>query len=67
MKRNKELMMSKACRLFGKTKIGMGSSVYRNCDYKNVCRLKGSCVVSKSMRIDEMNRRFSQRTRRMAY
>ena len=65
MKRNKELIISKVCRSFGKTKIGMGSSVYFNCDYKNVCRLKGYCVVSKSMRTDEMNRRFSQRSRRM--
>lgn len=67
MKKNRELMVSKVCRSFGKTKIGTGSSVYCNCDYKNVCRLKGYCVVSRSMRTDEMNKRFSKRARRMIY
>ncbi len=63
MKR-KDRMVSKACASFGKTDIGSGSSVHSSCEYKNVCRIRGYCVVWKSMRIDEMNRRFSKRIRR---
>ena len=61
MNKTKEKIVSNKCPSFGSKDIHPWSGTYRLCEFKNVCKFKGYCVVHKSMKIDEMNRRFSRR------
>lgn len=64
MTKTREKIVSKKCPSFGSNDIHSWSATSRLCEFKNVCKFKGYCVVHKSMKIDEMNRRFSIRSGR---
>lgn len=53
--------MGTKCPSFGSEKIGVGSSVNKKCDFCNVCRYRGYCVVARSLKVDVMNARFKRR------